>query len=538
MNETHEQLNIYSNVALSQNISSNYIFIQAFAGSGKTTTILNCIKSKNMCSKKILYLSFNQQNLQGFQNDDGNCTFSTIHAIAYNKLFSDKDVQVSNLTISFIQNLYNVEHIYANTILNAYNFFLASTSNKPKLKHIIQTDSNGLRNLKDVLFYVNDLWLKMNDDSIPICHDFYLKKFMYLNVSLDFDYIFIDECQDITPCIMKILYKQNSKKIFVGDIFQQIYTFRNVLNPFILDLEREIHLPLSKSFRFGPDIANLCNLFLTTFSPKLFLNHKIFPNDDIISNIFHYNHTFKEPYTFIARTNKELILKAFELSNQKKTFTFIGKTYDFDKEIKIFDEIKRKNFNSIKKYKDVINISHAKDFFKEIQNYKWISRLELIEEFEINIWIHIKEFFSNISPFVNLITAHQSKGLEFDNVMLANDFKNLVALNTLTFNNYYKNDEYNLIYVSITRTKKNLILNKSLTNFLVVYNNFNISNLNDLDLHSTCNFCGSNTLNFIKQSIYGCPDFVKPNLYLKFNSCLDCVNIYSNMFINNFKFHR
>ena len=63
---------------------------------------------------------------------------------------------------------------------------------------------------------------------------------------------------------------------------------------------------------------------------------------------------------------------------------------------------------------------------------------------------------------------HQSKGLEYDNVKLSDDFIPLISsLNTIyVYKSRSAIEGYNLLYVAITRAKKNLIINKELFCYL------------------------------------------------------------------------
>ena len=51
-------------------------------------------------------------------------------------------------------------------------------------------------------------------------------------------------------------------------------------------------------------------------------------------------------------------------------------------------------------------------------------------------------------------TAHRSKGLEWENVALCNDFPDVFALEGDEYD-----DELNLLYVAATRAKKTLVIN-------------------------------------------------------------------------------
>ena len=72
--------------------------------------------------------------------------------------------------------------------------------------------------------------------------------------------------------------------------------------------------------------------------------------------------------------------------------------------------------------------------------------------------IHVGERNNSIIPAdVMFSTAHKSKGLEFETVIIADDFT--AADNE---NETVDEDEKNLVYVAMSRAKKNLILSPSI----------------------------------------------------------------------------
>lgn len=84
-------------------------------------------------------------------------------------------------------------------------------------------------------------------------------------VRRSYDYIFIDEYQDINPLqesIIKLL-KGDNTMFFVGDIKQSIYSFRNCSPHAFAEKSRELPpgavLPLNSNFRCRPGILAFCN---------------------------------------------------------------------------------------------------------------------------------------------------------------------------------------------------------------------------------------------------------------------------------------
>ena len=79
---------------------------------------------------------------------------------------------------------------------------------------------------------------------------------------------------------------------------------------------------------------------------------------------------------------------------------------------------------------------------------------------------------------VTLSTIHKSKGREWDNVVLEDDFiifTNEVPLEEILV---YDVEELNLIYVGITRTKANLLLTGGVSSFLKRLETFTTKRMN------------------------------------------------------------
>ena len=85
---------------------------------------------------------------------------------------------------------------------------------------------------KKALNHLKHVLSAMKNKKIDATHDFYLKMF-YLNKSicrsLEYDLILVDEAQDISDVMIGIVESQNCNRIYIGDSFQQIYSFRYFL---------------------------------------------------------------------------------------------------------------------------------------------------------------------------------------------------------------------------------------------------------------------------------------------------------------------
>lgn len=466
------------------------VLIQAFAGTGKTTTLINVAKKYN--NKKVLYLTFNKSLCESAKNITGidHVTISTIHSLALSLIDPTNKYTIGKIDLNYIENAFNVDRIESSLIKKIMENFFASNSKYISEYHI---SSMNLGNDKYFLDISNELWNHMINSRCKMPHDGYLKLFQISNPILQYDIILLDEVQDSTECILQIIKKQkNAIRYLVGDIHQQIYGFRNVCNVFDGRLSNNIYkFTLSQSFRYGYQIAHIANLFLETFKNE---NKKIY-SYGMNTNILLNTNTLNEQYTIITRTNICLMKECFKIDSNKKIF-ILGKRYNFEKECLyalgfsslqngLIPHVSKLQFNSF---------SEMRDHFLNLKKFKWTCRINLYLEYGIEIIEKYRQLQEQIvfnidDADIVLTTTHQAKGLEFNNVKLSDDFIPLVT----TLNTIYKYksnsaiEGYNILYVAITRAKKNLILNKELYNFLQILKGKRI-------VQSPCKICNNISL--------------------------------------------
>lgn len=190
------------------NSKERHIVVESRAGSGKSTTIKEYIKSHP--NEKILYLVFSaemkreaERNYKGLNN----CEIRTIHSLAYrywitlnkytrylgmDNLTIMKNLRdTSQLEIKNILNSYDLEYEDLQKIYFYYNMFLCSDKNDVmELEVLIEEDSK-------YLVYAKKLYEYHRDNYVPVPHNFYLKQFSLTNPKLNgYDTICLDECLD------------------------------------------------------------------------------------------------------------------------------------------------------------------------------------------------------------------------------------------------------------------------------------------------------------------------------------------------------
>lgn len=447
-------------------ITGEDIKTKAFAGSGKTSTLVAI--SKVLTDKRILYLAYNRsikKEADGKFPDNVDC--KTSHSLAFcrythiiGRRVSDDYPKLNTEALVKhigIKKLYDCEQdelamkalkILNRFVQNSYSLtYLVPRSLKEYQDEDEQKEAEIDRYIEEIAYNYWDRCTKKDSD-LPISHDVYLKMYQLSNPDLSalYDVILFDECQDANPVLLDIVTKQKCQKIYVGDEHQQIYSWRGAINAFD-QLEGE-EFYLSKSFRFGKKIATISNMILTIKGEKKELKGLDTLDTDIIDKA-------RFPYTSLCRTNN----KAIEviLSNLDKKVHLVGNKI---KSIVFFLS------NGVALYKNNLKmIKH--DLLKGFRSWEhMLTEHEKSEEKDSNLSLLISfvenyndnlvgtlEKLRNVSDTkekeADLIisTIHKSKGREWNNVVIEDDFKLSEKTN---------NEEWNLLYVAVTRAQKTL----------------------------------------------------------------------------------
>lgn len=497
MNLTQEQTNII-------NAKEESFKINAVAGSGKTTTLLEY--AKNNTHLKILYLAYNKSLQTSIQEklkeyNLNHMHISTIHALAYKhaqayqySLCNDLKIQVVEQCLCEYEREVNNKNNYfpiaeyialIKDLVNFYcNSSLIALDSTLLEKYKLQSDLGSKviellnKDEQKVLNHLKHLLSAMKNKKIDAIHDFYLKMF-YLNkqshANLDYDLILVDEAQDISDVMIGIVEAQKCRRIYIGDSFQQIYSFRYAINAL-----NKIDLPeyaLSQSFRFGDNYAkvlenNLNELYKLNTNKLL----KISGTKDITNSKKNAVDTDK-PYCVIARSTFGLIQEIVHLIQDNKKIFFEGNysSYSFmNQTVYSIFYLKEKKFDKITlaEIKEFESIQELEQFAKDTKNQDFLNVIKFINTygssiFEINKAIKEKITTKKEEADIIFTTTHKSKGLEYNQVVMANDFITKKEMtnpkNKMSYTQVL--EELNIYYVAATRAKKAIDLSSLNLNY-------------------------------------------------------------------------
>ena len=466
------------------------LVINAVAGSGKTTTLIEYARSRSSDSK-ILYLAFNKtvksEAIQKFEKAGlNNVKVETAHSLAFDHIikFSQFKLVPGYKSYEWCDILgiksgdWLTDFIIASHVNKFISYFCNSTVEKiQELNYAsVITDPAAQKFVHNFYGLIEKLTrsalAKMDKAEIGVTHDFYLKKFQLGNPILEYDYILFDEGQDASGAMLDVFLKQRAIKVIVGDAHQQIYGWRYAIN----SLQR-VNFPvhnLSNSFRFDDEIALVANKVLG-WKKHLHLS----PATKIIGAGQRSDILTKAT---LGRTNLSLLVNAisrWQHGEIKKIF-FEGNinSYTFaDEGASLYDVLNLYNGKTDKIRDKLIgsmsSMRDLDDYIKKTEDNSLAVIVEVVKEFGNRLPSLINELKSNHTAKkeeADMIfsTVHRCKGMEYDEVTLLNDFINEGKLKKYIeqagadkideLNKNRLSEEVNILYVAVTRARSNLII--------------------------------------------------------------------------------
>ncbi|KAJ8250010.1 hypothetical protein COCON_G00232260 [Conger conger] len=499
---THEQQMI-----LNHDIQPGHIVkIMAFAGTGKTSTLV--LYAQRRPHLRFLYLAFNKSTANEAQlRFPGNVDSRTVHSLA----FASVGKSYQNMKkLSF-----NLQPFSVAWTLKS---FFASADHGISINHVPHEYKNTNGKMKtpsdtEKQLFADEaqkIWEKMTaltktrEIAYHMTHDGYLKLWQLQKPRLDkYDAIFIDEAQDCTPAIMDILLHQDCGKILVGDPHQQIYTFRGAVNA--LQEAPHTHLYyLTQSFRFGSEIAYVGATILWFFKGVT----KMLVGGSQEGSV---RGEEEEPagraaahgggaVAILSRCNVTVFDQAVQLTSapDPPRIHIVGgvdnfglrkimdiwvlmqpESYRNQKSLTIGDNFIRSfcrpslgGYGGLKRY-----ACHTED--RELEG-----KLAVVEKYSHRIPELVERIYhccvgTPQSADYVLGTVHKAKGQEFDKVIVTDDFAkvhctghtrqrvcSMAQRDDGSLN--VPEDEWNLLYVAVTRAKKKLVITKTIENVLTM----------------------------------------------------------------------
>ena len=468
--------------------------INALAGSGKTSTIVNAVKLiPSTCN--ALFIAFNKEIVKELEKKLAgvkNVQVKTLHSLGllmirrnlgtnieideykYRTFIKKNIKQLSSadfdkMTTKLMQQY--TDNVIQLCDLGRYNLAqcekdLLQVSARHDIP-IIDDECNAVLNVMK--------WGRENTTSIDFTDMVWLPYELTLNpIGLQYDYIFIDECQDLNAAQRELFlrcFRRGTRFIAVGDKKQAIYSFAGAdAESFakLQNLPNTTTLPLPISYRCPKKVVNLANQFVDTMECR-----EGAPDGEIVHNV-----SIKDIHDgdmVLCRTKMPLIkLYMRYLRMGVKSYVrgqdiglnllrMVDKTEQIVLNVslqkdgvfaRLYDDLfEERNRLMIKRGMDLEDATLSNQIMNK---YDSIKALEILAEgltSARDLHDRIENVFAESADGVCLSTIHKAKGLEANNVYIL--CKTLMP-SRLATQDWEKEQEQNLMYVAYTRAKYKL----------------------------------------------------------------------------------
>lgn len=438
--------------------------INAFAGTGKTSTLDSYAAARP--TKRMLYLAFNKAiQAEAQRKFPSNVECRTTHSIAYRAVghrYRDKlapDIRPLEISVAF-----GLRPADAYRVVATVKHFMASADPEISALHLDPVDAAKLDpdHLSNILSRARQLWDAMLDpgnQSVKMLHDGYLKLYQLSSPRLyGYDTVLFDEAQDANPTILDVVLNQSCGKVFVGDTHQNIYSFRGSVDAMSM-IDADHVLSLTRSFRFGGGIAHVASLLLSHWKGE---------RRQIIGQGNHpttFSVDRNKRHTFIARTNAGLFDQAVACLGQPMHFVGGVLGYNFDRIVDAWRLYANRKGEIVDPYyRRFESFDQMREYGEETEDPEITILVRIILKYRNDIPTLVSQIkrshLDNMDAAHCLLTnAHKSKGLEFDQVVLLDDFVDFFGEGGLRKPIEIKAEDINLLYVAITRAERAIDLN-------------------------------------------------------------------------------
>lgn len=461
--------------------------VDAVAGSGKSTTIVNALKIIPQ-NKKILFLAFNKSIVEELKRKVGNLPnveISTLHSLGARAC--RKACRCSINSSKYTAKL--TQWIDDETIQSPawQNFSKVEKLNwKQNIRKLVDLMRvNLIENKKDAteLSYKHDIdlldneievalklieWGKNRVNEIDFTDMIYFPNIMKIELP-QFDWVFIDECQDLNSAqrgmFLKCVKPNGGRWIAVGDERQAIYGFAGAdAESFkkLRNLPHTIKLPLSICYRCDKSIIELAQSIVPQIQARSTADEGIIDKNASVKDV-------KDGDMILCRITAPLIKLCMKyISSEIKAYV---KGRDIGENLcRLIEQTKEKNIEAaLDKIRCELgkivgrliaqHIVSNEEEAKQHPRYVMLNdKIESIENISVGLTKSsevinkIKTMFSDENgEGICLSTIHKSKGLENDRVFILCEDK--MPLKCCVNIPWMCEQEYNLIYVAETRAK-------------------------------------------------------------------------------------
>lgn len=486
--------------------------VEAVAGSGKTTTLVEAAKLLN--TSNALFAAFNRHIVESLQSKlPASMLVKTIHGIGcaclYNKLgqIEIDEYKYSKIIKGQLTKIYEIilqiyykqisqikspenpnkkarelpkleeVEIIINDLVRFVQRTLTEPSDRKAMKEMVEHFGIGIDEA-ELEAYIPEVQavllqgeqLAKQNKIISFEDQLYLPHIWNLQPHRKFKWIFVDEAQDLSKAQLELVLKARAnggRMLFVGDPRQSIYGFAGSDAKSFWNIKERTNahlMPLSICYRCPQKVIKLAREIVPQIEARPSAPMGIVGK--ILEDSLPY--TLESGDLILCRMTAPLIETCIKLINKRITAKVIGKDIASSL-IKIIDDVNKMSKFGFDYFLANLNKYRSQKLTNLNKNNNAPEKVDLFDDYCNAITAcfngfkpqgvdelseRINELFTTSKSGVTLSTVHKAKGLENNRVFILRP--DLLPLKRENQQPWEKTQELNLKYVAITRAKKAL----------------------------------------------------------------------------------
>lgn len=452
--------------------------IEALAGTGKTTLLRMLVDRGSPRGGSILYTSFGRKSVADAKaRFPASCKVATNHSLAWavgarykNEGRLLQRIQPAHLAeqMGWSEQMF-APHVRllagAYGVIETLNAFCQSADPEANSEHAAEValrlsrgDASTAKSLAPVLVgLAHRTWDEAMQPGgrLPVTHDMYLKQWALSRPRLRYSTVLYDEAQDASGVMIGVLKDQDhAQLVVVGDRRQAIYGFRGAVNA--MDRFQTTHrTSLTRSFRFGPEIASIANAVLQDQCDTDLRLEGDPAQPGLVAPC-------DAPACVLARTNATLIGELFEAIEQRPSerMAVLGGVNDLIELVDGAGNLQQSiptahpDLSAFGNWSDV-TAAAEEDAYAHLRVLVSLVQTYGVRALKQRLWQIRGNEADLVSCDTVFSTAHKAKGAEFASVSIADDFKSKGPDGAEDLFGWTP-EEGNLLYVACTRARKHL----------------------------------------------------------------------------------
>lgn len=460
---TDEQVAILDAFSTGQNL-----VIEAAAGSGKTSSLK--LLAQDVPRRRGLYLAYNRAIKEdAARSFPGSVDCKTAHGLAYGPVATKyrhrlNGPRVPAMRAAIILGINDPIRLdkdkaplapqqLARMTMATVARFCHSADPEVAAKHVptftgLEDRAMRAELAKAIVPFAQRAWRDLTDPAgqLRFEHDTYLKLYQLSRPRLSFDYLLVDEGQDLNPVVKALVEDQDHAQVcLVGDRHQQLYAWRGAVDAMSGFTGQRLYL--TQSFRFGPAIAAEANKWLDILDAPI----RVRGYEPVHSTVA----DCLAPDAILTRSNAAALRAVMDETGAGRRTALVGDGKDLKSLARAAEDLQTRGYTE---HPELLAFSS----WGEVQEY--VSRDETGSDLRVLVDLidrhgaeviksTVDRLVAENRAEVTISTAHKAKGREWDRVRIATDFREPKDDPDTGKPGDVPREEAMLAYVAITRAK-------------------------------------------------------------------------------------